>query len=289
MTTNTKKTAERTAINAAAQAGLATASTKSAAQIAAAAEKAVERAATYRKSAFGRYCEKLVTGKTEHAFSAESLKADGGLDDKAVENLFAAALDVVEKAGKLADLRETAKAAPAPDGDAWQAVKTAKRALKDAVNALFMWAAWRPGKPDKNGNVQKKPCYKMQDGSDFVIIGELANESRKAGKDADKKAAELLCLAIGRILTGKPLGRVSKADIKRAKEQAQKTAQEKRARTEQRKKEQAAAAEQAEKEQAEQAAAYAARVAKLARMIETSAATDEEKQAMLAIIAELNK
>lgn len=280
---------EKTAVNAAAQAGLATTGTKSAAQIAAAAEKAVERAATYRKSAFGRYCEKLVSGKAEHAFSVEGLKVDGGLEDKAAENLLSAALDVVEKAGRLADLREAAKVDPAPNSDAWQAVKTAERDLKDTVNALFMWAAWRPGNPRKNGEVPKKPCYKMQSGADFTIIGEIAQEARKAGKDTDKKAAELLCLAIGRILTGKPLGRVSKADIKRAKEAAQKTAKEKREQTAKRNAEKAAAAEQAEKEQAEQAAAYAARVAKLARMIETSAASDEEKQAMLAIIAEMNK
>ena len=248
------------------------------------------------RSSLGDYCAALAQGKAD--FSKKALMENGKFDETTVSNLYNAAAELMGKIALMMDAREAAKECAA-DTQGEKMVDNAERTVKKLAEDLFFWIAWKTGKKhkDKTGNMvtDKEPFYKMRK-ADYTIMGELYSEAKATAGDATmiERFTGLFLLMAGRILTGKPMGRTTAADLKAARAEAKKAIAEKAAAT---RKKNAAKAEEENKDvitlQAEANANelklnHAVTVAKsLTDKVKKSHATEEEKAEILALLAEI--
>lgn len=241
-------------------------------------------------SPIGQFCARLVAnyGTPDYNFSRKAIYSFGSLKAADADKLYKFAARFYGEVSRMMDLREKAAGANSELAQAEQAVKV-------SADGWFLWLGTR--KP-KNGETKPRGIYGVRY-ADFAIFGEIAADARKAAGDNVKaipeKFLEMLCLSAGRIITGKPLGRVSENDLNKARKAWVKERAEKAAATkaENKKTEVKEAAKEAEKERKE-ASEKSAKVSKIADVanelsesIRESSATEEEKAQMLDLVKAL--
>lgn len=249
------------------------------------------------KSALGEYCVSLSQGKAD--FSKKAMMEKTNMDDNTVNNLYNSAADLMGKIALMMDAREAAKECAA-DTQGEKMVDNAERSVKAIAEDIFFWIAWKPGKKhkDKKGNTvtSKEPFYKMRK-ADYTIMGELYSEAKATAGDATviERFTGLFLLMAGRILTGKPMGRTTAADLKAARAEAKKAIAEKAEKTRKKNAEKAAQESenndvtlQAEANANELKLGHAVTLAKgIIDKVKSCHATDDEKKEILSLLAEI--
>ena len=241
-------------------------------------------------SGLGNYCKALATGKAD--FSKKAIMESAHLDANTVENLYSAAADIMGKVALMMDAREAAKEC-LKDTQGEKMVDNAEKSVKKAAEDLFYWIAWKPGKrhKDKKGNTvtDKEAFYKVRK-ADYSILGEMCSEAKATAGDATviERFTGLFLLMAGRILTGKPMGRATAADLKTARAEAKKAIADKAKRT---KKTNAETEEEKERKDNAEKAAKVEKVAQLGNLamdaIRDSSATDDEKAQIIDLVKQL--
>ena len=238
----------------------------------------------------GELCVRLVQnqGTEDYSFSRKAIMSAQGLKAKDADNAVKFAGRFYGELSVMCDLREKAAGASSE-------LQNAENAVKVSADSWFLWVGTR--KPKKN-DTKPRPAYGVRY-ADFSIFGELANEARKAAGEKleaiPEKFLELLMLATGRILSGKPLGRVSEDELRAARAKAVKARARKAAET---KKENAEKEkEKAAEKKAEEKAAESEKKEKTAQVVDiansivdavsNSHATEEEKKAIMELVKKL--
>lgn len=241
-------------------------------------------------SAMGQFCARLAAnyGTPAYEFSRKAVSDFGSLTADDAARLYDFARHFYGQISTMCDLREIAAGAASE-------LKVAENAVKESADGWFLWLGTR--KP-KNGQTKPRGIYGVRY-ADFAIFGEIAGEARKAaGEDLGhivEKFAELLCLSAGRIIMGKPLGRISANELKAARKAAvaAKTAKAAATKEENKRKAEAAAAAKTEEERKEQAEKTAkanktaAAANTLMESIRNSSATETEKAEMVDLVKAL--
>lgn len=241
------------------------------------------------KGAFGNYAESLAKGETTYSKSA--LVETCNVAAEVVENLYNDCATLMGKIGVMMDARESAKGNPKKGSQAATMVENAEKSVKKLAESLFYAMAYRKGKAhkDKRGEwvTPKEPFYKVRY-ADFAIFGEMLEQS-KQGADSNRieRFMGLFLLFGGRILTGKPAGRVTASDLKEARKAAKEAAAKKREKTNATKKTEKPAKEEKEPVSADKTAAITTASADLLEAIRASHATDDEKKNMEALLKKL--
>lgn len=240
----------------------------------------------------GDFFAKVADSESSVTYSASALEKYAG---KTAATAYARdAFQLYKYASLAADLREA--------GDS--SLPAAEAALKEHADTMFKAMGTRPGKKDADGKETLRPAYGVRT-ADFVIFGEIAADARNTASSPEavpEKFAELLAVAVGRILAGKPLGRISVEALRESKEAANAAATAKRAETKKRKEEKAAAEQEeaekkaaaekeaAEKEEAEKNAMrerllrISAQSQDLKVYVNASHASDEEKAHIVSVL-----
>lgn len=144
--------------------------------------------------------------------TAESLKSYNVMETK--EGILKVSSELYNSVGVLATLRES-------KGTSEEDIETLNKAsnvVQNCANAWFMMLGSRD--PKKAKETKRRPLYSVTK-ADFVILGELSADARTAvGGDLAKVQESFLkqlVFASARLIEGKPLERVSAAELKAAK------------------------------------------------------------------------
>lgn len=241
-------------------------------------------------SGLGIYCKALAAGKAD--FSKKAMMESAHLDANTVENLYSTAADIMGKVALMMDAREAAKEC-LKDTQGEKMVDNAEKSVKKAAEDLFFWIAWKPGKrhKDKKGNTvtDKEAFYKVRK-ADYSILGEMYSESKATAGNATvvERFTGLFLLMAGRILTGKPMGRTTAADLKAARAEAKKAIADKAKRTKKTNEEaEKTVAKDAETEKKEKTAQVVDIANSIVDAVSNSHATEEEKEAIMELVKKL--
>ena len=246
-------------------------------------EKAIGK--TRKVFGSGLWCCAVMNG--ESSISAEELKK---FDETiTIKNLRDLADKVYADVATVATLREISANSEKEEDKENLAI-----AVTNARKSLGAWFKTM-GKRTKDG--KDKPLYSVCD-ADFVLLGEMCADARKMSETVAQladKFFEMLVIETGRLVDGKPLARLSDADLKKAKKALNDERKKKAAETRKKNEEKAAEEEKAQAEQAEkleQAENVLAQVQSaldfVNSAIEKIMAQDIPETAKTAIIADLN-
>ena len=258
------------------------------------AEQSTEKARMI-KGAFGDYAESLAKGTITYSKAAmvDACHVSGEI----VENFYNDCAQLMGKIGVMMDAREAAKGSPEKDSPAALMLDNAERSVKKLAESLFYSLAYRKGKSHKNKAgewvTDKAPFYKVRY-SDYAIFGEMLEQS-KDGADSNRieRFMGLFLLFAGRILTGKPAGRVSANDLREARKAAKDAAADKAMNT--RKTRKTASKEESTDVKAVKAELearsnlVASVIASASEKVNASHATAEEKAEIIALLESLVK
>ena len=260
------------------------------------AEQSTEKARII-KGAFGDYAESLAKGGVTYSKSAmvDTCKVSGEI----VENFYNDCAQLMGKIGVMMDAREAAKGNPEKDSPAALMLDNAERSVKKLAESLFYSLAYRKGRSHKNKAgewvTDKDPFYKVRY-ADYAIFGEMLEQS-KAGAESNRieRFTGLFLLFAGRILTGKPAGRVSANDLREARKAAKDAAADKAMKTRKTRKtdndnkEESADVKAVKAELEARSSLVASVIASASEKVNASHATDEEKAEIIALLESLVK
>lgn len=258
------------------------------------AEQSTEKARMI-KGVFGDYAESLAKGTITYSKAAmiDACHVSGEI----VENFYNDCAQLMGKIGVMLDAREAAKGSPEKDSPAALMLDNAERSVKKLAESLFFSLAYRKGKSHKNKAgewvTDKTPFYKVRY-ADYAIFGEMLEQSKAgAGSNRIERFMGLFLLFAGRILTGKPAGRVSANDLREARKAAKDAAADKAMNT--RKTRKTASKEESTDVKAVKAELearsnlVASVIASASEKVNASHATAEEKAEIIALLESLVK